>query len=87
MGRIPDEQTGTPRRGCRAKAVLAFAVGTLLITQDLDLRCNDASRRWVALRFVWMPYHLLSKHRGVSHTYLLGLVTRLLYLAAWLRRC
>lgn len=71
----------------RVDAVLAFgvgfAVGTLLITPDLDLRFNDAARRWGALRFVWTPYHLLSKHRGVSHTYLVGPVTRLLYLAAW----
>lgn len=60
-----------------------YLIGTLLITPDLDLRFNDAARRWGVLRFVWTPYHLLSRHRGMSHTYLLGPLSRLLYLTAW----
>lgn len=61
-----------------------YLVGTLWITPDLDLRWNDAARRWGPLRFIWTPYHLFSRHRGMSHTYLLGPLTRLLYLGAWI---
>lgn len=34
---------------------------------------------WIAY---WMPYALLMKHRGISHTPVLGTFTRLLYLFA-----
>lgn len=72
----------------RMEGVLTFGagylIGTLLITPDLDLRYNDAARRWGLLRVLWAPYHLMSKHRGMSHTYVLGPLTRLLYISAWL---
>lgn len=71
----------------REAAVAAFGagylIGTLLVTPDLDLRWNDAARRWGPLRFIWTPYHLFSRHRGMSHTYLLGPLTRLVYLGVW----
>ena len=58
-----------------------FLFGTLLVTPDLDLHFNDARRRWGGLRFIWAPYVALSKHRGISHSYVLGPIIRLLYLA------
>jgi uncharacterized metal-binding protein len=68
-----------------AGLVLAFGAGflfgTLLVTPDLDLHFNDARRRWGGLRFIWAPYVALSKHRGMSHSYALGPLIRLLYLA------
>ena len=71
----------------QTEAVLAFGVGylfgTLLVTPDLDLHFNDARRRWGGLRFIWGPYVALSKHRGMSHSYVLGPVIRLLYLAVF----
>lgn len=67
-------------------AALAAGVvfGTLFVTPDLDLALNDARRRWGPLRFIWAPYAALSRHRGISHTYLAGPVIRLAYLCAWL---
>ncbi|WP_407543147.1 DUF2227 family putative metal-binding protein (plasmid) [Deinococcus radiomollis] len=58
-----------------------FVFGTLLVTPDLDLHFNDARRRWGGLKFIWAPYVALSKHRGMSHSYVLGPLIRLLYLA------
>ncbi|WP_082506130.1 DUF2227 family putative metal-binding protein [Deinococcus sp. Leaf326] len=72
---------GYPQTAAALAAGLAF--GTLLVTPDLDLRLNDARRNWGPFRFIWAPYAALSKHRGMSHTYLLGPTIRLLYLALW----
>jgi uncharacterized metal-binding protein len=58
-----------------------FLFGTLLVTPDLDLHFNDARRRWGGLKFIWAPYVAFSKHRGMSHSYVVGPVVRLLYLA------
>ncbi|WP_189092929.1 DUF2227 family putative metal-binding protein [Deinococcus ruber] len=57
--------------------------GTLLVTPDLDLQFNDARRRWGKLKAIWEPYAALSKHRGMSHTFLIGPTVRLLYLTCW----
>ena len=58
-----------------------YLFGTLLVTPDLDLHFNDARRRWGGLKFIWAPYVAMSKHRGMSHSYVVGPVVRLLYLA------
>ncbi|GGR10120.1 DUF2227 family putative metal-binding protein [Deinococcus ruber] len=64
--------------------VLGSVFGTLLVTPDLDLRFNDARRRWGALAFLWGPYATFSKHRGMSHSYVIGPLVRLLYLLVML---
>jgi len=62
-------------------AATAFLVGGLLLSPDLDTRSN-AIRRWGPLRLVWWPYRRLIVHRSVlSHSPLLGMAGRLLYLA------
>ena len=67
--------------------LLAFAVwfliGTYLITPDLDLaegRVN-AKTNWGILGLLWIPYGKVFSHRGWSHTWLVGPMTRLVYLA------
>ena len=72
---------GYPQSATALAAGLTF--GTLLVTPDLDLQLNDARRNWGPLRFIWAPYAALSKHRGMSHTFLAGPTIRLLYLALW----
>ena len=63
-------------------ASLAFLVGGLLLSPDLDTRSNP-SRRWGPLRGLWWPYRRLLRHRSLlSHSPLLGSGGRLLYLAA-----
>ena len=62
-------------------ASLAFLVGGLLLSPDLDTRSNP-SRRWGPLRWLWWPYRRLLRHRSLlSHSPLLGTSGRLLYLA------
>ncbi|GAA5532621.1 metal-binding protein [Deinococcus aluminii] len=62
---------------------LGFFVGTFLLSPDLDLAEGrvDSKRRWGLLGFLWVPYGMLFSHRGLSHTWLLGPLTRLVYLA------
>lgn len=60
---------------------IGFLVGTLLMSPDLDLaegRVNS-KHNWGLLGFLWVPYGLMFKHRGWSHTWLVGPITRLLY--------
>lgn len=61
----------------------AFLAGTFLITPDLDLANQhvDAKRNWGPLGILWVPYGLLSKHRGSSHSFVIGPLVRLIYLA------
>jgi len=69
---------------------LAFALGylggTFLLSPDLDLaeRGVRAQGRWGFLGFLWRPYGWLFRHRGLSHTWVLGPLTRLGYLLALL---
>lgn len=64
--------------------VAAYLVGTFLITPDLDLADGHvlAKTNWGLLGLLWVPYGLLFKHRGLSHSWFLGPLTRLVYIAA-----
>jgi len=65
-------------------AGLAFLLGGLWLSPDLDTRSN-AMRRWGPLQPLWWPYRRLLRHRSLfSHGPLLGSAGRLLYLGAWL---
>lgn len=59
----------------------AYVAASLFLSPDLDLAHSGASRRWQGARFLWRPYAVLFRHRGLSHSPLAGPVTRLLYLA------
>ena len=59
----------------------AYVFSSLFLSPDLDLKANDARRRWGPLGFLWTPYAKIFKHRGISHSLLWGPLTRLLYLA------
>ena len=62
---------------------LSYFVGTYFVTPDLDLAENHvrAKSNWGLLGLLWIPYGRFSKHRGLSHSWLVGPLTRLLYLA------
>lgn len=60
---------------------LAFIYGTVLLSPDLDLVDSDPTKSWGLLRFTWRPYARLFKHRGVSHTPVVGTLTRIVYLS------
>lgn len=62
---------------------LSYLVGTFLITPDMDLAENrmQARNNWGLLGMLWIPYGALFSHRGLSHSWLVGPLTRLVYLA------
>ena len=64
--------------------ILAFAVAyvlsMILLSPDLDLTRSDAYQRWGWLRWLWLPYAVLFKHRQLSHHVLFGPLTRIAYL-------
>lgn len=64
-----------------AVAGLAFLLGGLWLSPDLDTR-SRATGRWGPLHLVWWPYRRLLSHRSLfSHSPLLGTTGRLAYLA------
>lgn len=71
-----------PGRGDIAAFVVAFVVGTFLITPDLDLANGrvDARKHWGPLGWIWIPFGVMSRHRGLNHTYFIGPLLRVLYL-------
>jgi len=70
-----------PKHGL--SAVVAFLVGGLWLSPDLDTHCR-ALRRWGPLRWIWWPYRRLIPHRSLwSHGPVLGTLSRLLWLALW----
>lgn len=53
------------------------------MSPDLDLAEGhvNSKRAWGFLGALWVPYGLLFSHRGWSHSWLIGPLTRLIYLA------
>ncbi len=62
---------------------LSYLLGTFLVTPDLDLAENrmQARNNWGLLGSLWIPYGAMFSHRGLSHTWIIGPLTRLVYLA------
>lgn len=60
----------------------SYLVGTFLVTPDLDLAENRvrAKSHWGLLGLLWVPYGAIFSHRGLSHSWLVGPLTRLVYL-------
>ena len=62
---------------------VAYVLSMVLLSPDLDLTRSDAYRRWGPLRWLWLPYAVLFKHRQLSHHVLFGPLTRIAYLVVW----
>lgn len=58
----------------------SFAVATFLLSPDLDLKHSSPTKNWGLLRWLWRPYQLMFKHRGLSHSLLFSSATRITYL-------
>ena len=60
----------------------AFLAGTFMLSPDLDLAEQnvDSKRNWGLFGFLWIPYGMMFSHRGLSHTWIVGPLTRVLYL-------
>lgn len=61
----------------------SYLVGTFLVTPDLDLAEQGvrAKSNWGLLGMLWIPYGAMFSHRGLSHTWLIGPLTRIIYIA------
>jgi uncharacterized metal-binding protein len=59
---------------------VGFLIGTLWLSPDLDVKGSNPKRRWGPLRILWMPYAYAFSHRGISHGYVIGPLTRVGYL-------
>jgi len=69
---------------CWLIGAVAFLVGGLWLSPDLDTRSN-ALRRWGPLAVLWWPYRRLLPHRSIwSHGPLVGTLGRVGLLLAWL---
>ncbi len=57
-----------------------------MLSPDLDLAEQnvDSKRNWGFLGFLWVPYGMMFSHRGLSHTWIVGPLTRVLYLGVLL---
>jgi uncharacterized metal-binding protein len=61
---------------------IAFVFSGLMFGPDLDIYSRQY-QRWGWLRWMWLPYRKLLRHRSpLSHGFLLGTVLRLLYVGA-----
>lgn len=60
----------------------SYLIGSFLVTPDLDLAENNvrAKRHWGLLGWLWIPYGTMFNHRGLSHTWVIGPLTRLVYM-------
>ncbi len=64
-----------------AVAAVAFLVGGLWLSPDLDTR-SRATQRWGPLAWLWWPYRRGLSHRSLfSHSPVIGTAGRLIYLA------
>ena len=62
-----------------ATAALAFLIGGLLLSPDLDTRSRPTGR-WGPLQLLWWPYRRVLRHRSLlSHGPVLGSLGRLTY--------
>lgn len=61
----------------------AYGLSMILLSPDLDLARSDAYRRWGPLRWLWLPYAAIFKHRQLSHHVVFGPLTRIAYLLVW----
>jgi uncharacterized metal-binding protein len=75
-------QGGSPEEPRALAFLLGYLTGTFLLSPDLDLAEKGvrAQGRWGVLGALWRPYGWLFRHRGLSHTWILGPLTRLGYL-------
>ena len=61
-----------------------FLFSGLMLSPDLDLKSRPF-KRWGWLRWIWIPYQKMLRHRSVfSHGLVIGTTLRVLYLVSWI---
>ncbi|AAC07885.1 putative protein [Aquifex aeolicus VF5] len=59
---------------------IGYLLGTFFLSPDLDLHFSKPSQRWKFLKFLWFPFWVFSRHRGITHVPFLGTLVKLFYL-------
>jgi len=59
---------------------VGYFLGTFLLSPDIDLSFSRPAKRWKAFRYLWLPFWMFSRHRGITHTPFLGSLVKLFYL-------
>ncbi|MBI4530305.1 MAG: DUF2227 family putative metal-binding protein [Candidatus Latescibacteria bacterium] len=67
-------------RTCVIGFCLAYLFSVFFLSPDLDLDRCRARSRWGIFGVLWYPYSKVFRHRGISHSIIFGMVTRILYL-------
>ncbi len=62
-----------------ATGAITAILGTLLLSPDNDTFSHPI-KNWGLLRFFWLPYRKIFTHRGFSHSFPVGSITRIAYL-------
>lgn len=60
--------------------VASYLFSNFMLSPDLDLYRSSAANNWGVFKFIWYPYSKIFKHRGLSHSILVGAPTRIIYL-------
>jgi len=59
---------------------ISFLFGNFMLSPDLDVKSKSYSR-WGILRFIWIPYRKIFKHRSfLSHFPIVSSIVRVVYL-------
>ncbi len=59
-----------------------IAVATFVLSPDMDLFRSESIKGWGVLRYLWLPYAKLAKHRDRLHLPVAGTLVRWLYVMA-----
>jgi uncharacterized metal-binding protein len=59
---------------------LSYTFSNFYLSPDLDLARSSPKNNWGPLKFIWIPYSKIFKHRGISHSIIFGTLTRIIYL-------
>lgn len=61
-------------------APAGILLGSWLLSPDLDMANTQPTKRWGVFQYFWRPYAWMFKHRGLSHGWITGPLSRLLYI-------
>jgi len=59
---------------------LSYLFATFFLSPDLDIE-SKPYKRWKMFRFLWWPYKVIFKHRGLSHNPIIGPLSIVINLA------
>ncbi|NRA46438.1 MAG: metal-binding protein [Oligoflexales bacterium] len=54
--------------------------GTIFLSPDLDLKQSRSSQAWGWFSWIWYAYNRCFSHRKLSHFFIIGTISRVLYL-------